>query len=503
MKKAAAVLVAIIVVAVCLVVFAAKLRPGGRETSLGVCRNGTRELCSRGCEEPGPNAEGPSDGAAGPALQRPPPVTPDLAPADHLRAATAFHRNLLAQERPQATDLEVRRRRHNFFGRARDHYFAALTGLTEQAIARDEAARAVRRYGGEVTAPEAPGNPGAEFIIDAALGFAFEGVEALLQNDPLLAVLLTENQLLAGGPDVFGAGFEIMLAPDSEMAGLARERRLSSIQSRRAAAGEIARGGGQGARAEIFLDLSRRNTSDPQNSHDPSVNASKRAIIARLRAAQGPHERLPSLGQIAEEIRRGSFSRDPLTARARPALTEKAVAVVRRAHNGERSASAQATDEEVLRRVWARADDPRNAKQRDLMRQAVYDALVDSWERGGVGGEEIQCVDGRISRMVGSLTLLDWDTQNWEMRRLEQYKNDLFALAGRVIQAAARRAAEQDADEGLQKVGRSFLATSPAELRQIGDVDGRKSGSGSTRPAPRSPKPSTPTLPSSTTRPGG
>jgi len=366
------------------------------------------------------------------------------------------------------------------FGRAREHYMAALTGLTNRTVAQDEADRAVRRFGlvagaGREGAPvpprgEIPGRPGAELVIDAALEFAFSGLETLLNNDPLLVVLFAEER--GGGP--FEA-FEVTVVPDGEMANLAQDRRHASIETRRAAAAEVAEatGGGRGARTEAFLDLSQRNTGDSQNSHDPSVSAAKRAIVARLRADQGSYERLPTLDHVVEDVRRGSgaFSRDPRTSLARPALTEKAVAVIDRARNGERSASAQATDEEVLRRVWARAGDPRNSERHDLLRQAAYDALVDSWERG-MGGEEIQCVDGRIGRILGSLTLLDWDEKNWEMRRLEQYKNEIYALAAETIRAAATEAASQDSNAALQKVGQSYLATSQAELRRIGHVDG-------------------------------
>ena len=379
--------------------------------------------------------------------------------ADHYRAATIIHRNVLTQEHrprgaPTADDLELSRLRRLMFGRARAQYAAALAGLTDAAVARDEAGRAVRRARGDRGEPA--GQPGAETIIGAALEFAYEGLATFLANDPLQAA----------AP-----------APDGALAALAADRRRATVESRLAAAGELAaaQGGAPGVRAQAFLDLSQRNTSDAQNSHDPSVNAAKRAAVKRLRADQGAQERLPTLDQIAEEIRRGSaaFTRDPRTSLGRPALAQKALAVVRRARRGERSSSAQATDQEVLRRVWARADDPRNAARRGPMRQAAFDALVDSWERG-LGGEQIQCVDGRISRMVGSLTLLDCDEQNWEMRRLEQHKNEIFAKAAGVIRAAAADAAGDAADPALQKVGRAYLATSAAELRQIGPLDGAK-----------------------------
>ena len=107
------------------------------------------------------------------------------------------------------------------------------------------------------------------------------------------------------------------------------------------------------------------------------------------------------------------------------------------------------------------------------MRQAAFDALVDSWERG-IGGDKIQCVDGRIGRMLGSLVWLDHDENNWQMRRLEQHKNDIFSKAAEVIRAAAAEAAEQTADAALQAVGRSYLSSSSAELAQLGDVDADK-----------------------------
>ncbi|GFR88683.1 hypothetical protein ElyMa_002524100 [Elysia marginata] len=425
-------------------------------------------------------SSGSYDEAAALALQR---LEAARAPssADHHRAATIIYRNIISQEHrlraeadgtPLADDRELSRLRREMFGRARGHHMAALADLTNAAVARDEADRAIHRFGLPVAQNrneprgESPGRPGGVFIIDAALDFAFRGLETLLANDPLLAVLFAEE----GGFE--GAEFEII--PDEELAEFAQNRREASIQTRRAAAVEVAEteGGAPGARVGAYLDLSQRNTSDSQNSHDSSVNAAKRAIIGRLRTEQGACGQLPTLDQIIEEIRNASdlFSSDPRTKQPRPVLTEKAIAVVRRTSNGERSSAAAATDEEVLRRIWARANDGRNAGRRKKMRQACYDALVDSWERG-IGGDVIQCVDGRISRMLGSLSWLDCDERNWEMRRFEQHKNEIFEKAAEIIKASAAEAANQNEDAALKRVGRSYLATTQAELAQIGAVD--------------------------------
>jgi hypothetical protein len=438
-------------------------------------------------------------------------------PGDHHRAATIIHRNIIAQEhRPargpggEATEgaRALSRLRLEMFGRGRYHHMEALAGLTEAVVAGDEAARAVHRYNlpdGAVESsgaessdaesidaessdaessdvessidmdrllrrrPAPPPHPGAEFIVAAALEFAVGGLEALVANDQLIAVMIAEFPEFDEFPNDHDA---FWVRPDEALLDIVQDRQAVLIRARRAAAAEVSAARGAGVQASAFLDLSARNTSDSQNSHDPAVNATKRAVVARLRSEQGEVGRLPDLGQISAAIRQNaaSFTRDPRTEQPRPALAERAVAVVERARAGNWSASADATDEEVLRRVWARADDAKNAANRTSLRQAAFDALVDSWGRG-IGGDHIQCVDGRIGRMVGSLAWLDCDEGNWQMLRLEQHKNEIFGKAGQLIQQAAASAAEQADDAKLRAVGESYLATSVAELAKAGPVD--------------------------------
>jgi hypothetical protein len=423
------------------------------------------------------------DTAAALALRRSQGGTAAATVADHLRAATIIHRNIIRQEhRPRVgpdgepTDAarEVSRLRQEMFHQARDHYAAALEGLTDgrlQAAAAAQVAAPLEAAaaggardggveGGAGGAPPRARDPGAEMVIDAAIEFAFGGLEALLQNDPILAVLFAEQMREGGG--------DLLIIPDAGLLQAAENRRAATIQTRRAAAAEAAAGQGKARRAEAFLGLSVQHTSDSQNSHDVSVNAAKRGLVARLRREQAPLERLPSLDQIAAALRSDTdrLSRDPASGKPRPARTEQALAVVARAKAGERSLAADAGDEEVLRRVWARAAHPSNAAQAGPLRQAVYDALVDCWERG-IQGEKIQCVDGRIGRLLSALTLLDFDEATWGLKRLEQHKNEVYAEAQKVIREAAQEAA-QGADPEMRRVGRGFLAATPAELAAAG-----------------------------------
>jgi hypothetical protein len=439
----------------------------------------------------------------------------------HRRAATIIFRNIVSQEHrlaPAAVgggaadapadagdgavrtlDREEAELRLEMFEQARRHFAAALGGLTREYLRAEAAAAAAarvarnRRRAAPARAGEsAPAPPdaetecaidrermrelaqdreligaGAEPLLDGAQEFAQEGLAALLANDP---VLLAGTGLALG----LGAGGLVILgaAVDEELDALARSRRERTVEARRAAAAAQAAkaGAGRGAAAELYLELSEQHTSDPQNSHDPGVNAAKRAVVARLRADQGAEE-LPTLGAIAAEIEAGraEFSRDPRTGRARPVLVQRALDAVERARAGERSMAAGASDEEVLRRVWARAGDPRNRERRAQLQQAVFDALVSSWERG-IGRDELQCVDGRIARYVGALALLDWDARNWGAQRLEDHKNEVFRRARATIRAAAGEAAASP-DARLQAVGRAYLAKSPRELAEAGEVD--------------------------------
>jgi hypothetical protein len=143
-------------------------------------------------------------------------------------------------------------------------------------------------------------------------------------------------------------------------------------------------------------------------------------------------------------------------------------AVIAATSEGERVITIGATDAECLGRVWLRAADPRNVAVRGQLRQATFDALYDCWEEG-IAGRRIVCVNGRTSRILAALTLLDWDRRNWEVKKLEQFKNDIYAAAAKVIAAEAERAAA-GGDGDLARAGRLYLARSMAEIEAIGEV---------------------------------
>jgi hypothetical protein len=392
-------------------------------------------------------------------------------PASHLLAATIITRNIIGQEhrpeldrqgRPTNRAVEGAQIRHEMFGRARDHYLAALQGLNQQ-MAQTPGARPMNngtpaRQRRRRQPPAQPPPQEAGFIMDAALDFAIGGVMNAMQHDPMFAVVLGGDQ--NGDPgDVLA---QMTLFIDMDLAGAANQTREQVVGQRREAARQAA-GGAAGARVDAYMDMAVNHTNDPQNSHDPGVNGCLRGIVSRLREEQAGVA-LPTLDDIAQEIR-GDWMR--LAGGAQKDLND-ALAVVNEARNGEKNIAIDATDEEILRRVWARADDPKNAEVRSKMRQASFDNLKDSWENG-IHGRKIACVTGRSGRQLGSLTVLDHDKKNWDVATLEQFKNEIFEHTKALIRSEGELAAKS-ADPERAKVGMSYLAKTKEDLDALGKI---------------------------------
>jgi len=347
-------------------------------------------------------------------------------PAERMLAGTILMRNIVGQER-RGTDPAETRQRIRRFNEARGHFAAAIGGLAEQK---------------RPAADDAP-------IVGAALEFAFGGLAELLQNDRLIAELIQDDW---GADAVQIPGFEDIVrmhgGVDRQMAAAAGDQHRRIVAERRAAAAAAPT---RVAGADAYVAMATQNTSDSQNVHDSGVLGCLKAIVERLREDQAGAA-LPTPQAIAAQIRaEGAALTD-----GHPERVADIEAVIRRTAEGERVVALGATDQECLQRVWLRADDPRNAAARGVIREAVTAALWDCWEIG-FGGRHIVCVNGRSSRILGALVLTDWDRRNWEVKRLEQFKNDIYALAAAIIRAEAAAAAGSG-DPDTRQAGRAYLA---------------------------------------------
>ena len=225
--------------------------------------------------------------------------------------------------------------------------------------------------------------------------------------------------------------------------------------------------------ANAYLDLSVQNTTDTQNVHDTSVLAGFKNIVDRLN--NDFEGELQSIADIESEIKLHGkrFSEN------RPQLTIDALAVIEKIKQKEKIVSLNLTDLECLQLVWHRANHKKNINNCNKIKQSIFDNLVDCWEVDEIGGllnnmfgieettqRKIVCVTGRVTRILSSLILLDFDPKNWEVKRFEQFKNDIFNKTKLIIEEEATKAMASS-DIEMQNAGKTFLAKTTIELSAI------------------------------------
>jgi hypothetical protein len=266
----------------------------------------------------------------------------------------------------------------------------------------------------------------------------------------------------------------------------------------------------QGAETNIqaannYLNLATQNTNDGQNVHDTSVLANFKMIVERLRLSQHDDvlDNSVSIEDIEKEIKKHGreFSEN------RPSKTIEVLEVIDKLRQGEKIASLDLTDEECLRLVWNRANHQLNVENCKKIKQAIFDNLADCWEAdlgaglgrqplgldgaglgaanlgqwllGNIDGNiidteqqserKIVCVTGRVTRILSSLMLLDFDPKNWEVKKLEQFKNEIFENVRIIIDDEAQKALLSE-DEYMQNAGKALLAKTQEELSAVGKV---------------------------------
>ena len=263
-------------------------------------------------------------------------------------------------------------------------------------------------------------------------------------NDNALLMDILDNHIL----DIMGA------------------HRDNVIQTRQTAARENTNTANQAV--VNYLDLAAAPTNDTQNVHDHTVLAGFKLILERLKAEVST---IVTIEDIINEIKKKArmFSDN------RPQLTMSALSVIDKMQEGEIITALEingepTTDLMCLQLVWSRANDPNNAEKQDTIKQSIFDNLLDCWENNILTGERtIVCVTGRATRMLSSLTLLDYDPQNWEVKKFEDFKQEIFKNVKKIIMDEATKASNSS-NVDMQNAGRSYLATTREELENIPQV---------------------------------
>ena len=196
---------------------------------------------------------------------------------------------------------------------------------------------------------------------------------------------------------------------------------------------------------EEYLEKSKIHVDNPQNVHDNAINATMYQIIKRI--SDDNTEALPTKEQISAEIA------DPIAKN------------VIKAFNNENTVSALGgmTDLEVLQLVYLRCCNPKNDKK--TMITALSDNLKNCVENGN-----IVCVTGRVARVISTLILLDFDENNWNMKLVDDYKEEILNKTKNIIQEVATLALNTDLDE----YAKEYLTEErePTDLISIPEIKG-------------------------------
>lgn len=227
----------------------------------------------------------------------------------------------------------------------------------------------------------------------------------------------------------------------------------------------------RGGAIDNYIELATRPTNDSQNVHDHTVLSGFKQILERLiddRNNSEDSQHLLSLDEIKNEIKQ----KERRYSDNRPQVAMKALAVIDKMKDGEKITALEidgspTTDELCLQLVWDRSMHPLNSKNASLIKQSIFDNLVDAWEFDIFTNEpKIVCVTGRATRMLSSLTLLDFDEQNWEVKKFEDFKNDIFNKVKQIIMEQAE-IASLSSDQNIKNAGLTYLAKTAEEFNAI------------------------------------
>jgi hypothetical protein len=227
----------------------------------------------------------------------------------------------------------------------------------------------------------------------------------------------------------------------------------------------------RGDAIDNYIELATRPTNDSQNVHDHTVLSGFKLILERLIEDRNNNEyaqNLLSLDEIKNEIKQ----KERQYSDNRPQIAIKALGVIDKMKDGEQISALEidgnpTTDQLCLQVVWDRANHQLNSKNEQLIKQSIFDNLVDAWEFDLFTNEQkIVCVTGRATRMLSSLTLLDFDEQNWEVKKFEEFKNEIFNKVKHIIMEQAK-IATLSPDQNMKNAGLTYLAKTSEELNAI------------------------------------
>jgi hypothetical protein len=168
-------------------------------------------------------------------------------------------------------------------------------------------------------------------------------------------------------------------------------------------------------------------TSDYQNTMDITVMRSVKTVIEILKESYYESDMLvnDTIDDIIEYYKSNpKYSKHIVSGLDRKPFLEMVIKILKNASN-ERGNIYSISVSETILLLWERIHHPKNSNVINILKQAMYDALFDCWNRG-VGIFIPYCNNGQIAILIGMLALNDFDERTWNIQRTELIKNDIY-----------------------------------------------------------------------------
>lgn len=203
--------------------------------------------------------------------------------------------------------------------------------------------------------------------------------------------------------------------------------------------------------SDTFIELSKKNTDDPESVHDPTANACNRAVIQRIKTDISAY----SLGDIEKFFRDNvnTLTKDPHGGKPRPQMLTKVLRILH--EKDSQIISLEENLHDIILYVWARIHHPKNADNAASMRQTMFDQFYDCYKLG-LGGEQSRCSHGIATNILGVLTPLDFDSDNNHILRQETIRNEIYEKIKVAVDDMAQ-AESSSSDAARAAVARSYL----------------------------------------------
>jgi hypothetical protein len=173
--------------------------------------------------------------------------------------------------------------------------------------------------------------------------------------------------------------------------------------------------------------------NDPQNVHDRNFNYTTKQIYDKLKKVTNNSKEV--LATIKKELSESTLSDEK---------KEDANKILAEIEKGNHSSNLDATEDEILSRVWQRINQPVNKENRENMKVMLFENMADSME-GSYGDKHAVCLTGRCSRILQTLTLLDKDENlSKPIKTADMIRSEALAKTYKIIQNELKRQNKPD-----------------------------------------------------------